>query len=436
MRLAQACLLAVTTGVLLAQTPSSPAGLYQRARDRVIEGIGRLPRYTCVQTITRHVYRNAPVKKSPDCEHLLQGGQLHKPALVSWDRLRIDVAIADQHEVFSWVGASRFEESDLSKLVGGGQTSMGDFGSLVLSVFENHPEMHFEGERKINGRRLLEFSYQTSQKVSHYEVRVGFERITTAYSGSVFLDADSGDLVRVTALSAVLPEQTGYCQVGKQLEYTHLRISSGNALIPSEAISTAIDRDEMEMSSASAYSECREYVGESVLRFDDPSGGSEPDSASPTSGSASAEVPREIPPGRPFDCRILSTIDSDTSAAGDPIEAVLRTPIADPGGRVLAPAGTRIHGRLIGFTEHPAASGQKESYEVQVQLRSLELNGKRVPIAANVANETTPARGAPIRLNLHPQSGSFIFYEKKLHVANIEAKWITARPATEPALTP
>lgn len=434
MRLAFACPLALMAVIALAQTQPNPGDLYQSSRERVLQEIDRLPRYTCVQTITRHTYRNPLAKKSMDCEHILRNQQSQHLALVDWDRLRVDVAIVGQQEVYSWVGASRFEETDLSKMVDSGQTTMGDFGSLVLSIFRDHPTMHFDGERKMNGRPLLAFSYQTSENESHYLLRIGFAKFITAYSGSVFVDAGTGDLVRVTALSAVLPEQTGYCQVGKQLDYARLRIGGADTLIPSEATSTAVDRDDDEMSSSSTYSSCREYVGESVLRFDD-AVATDPNSVASIPAAASA-APREIPPGLPFECRIVSTIDSDTAAAGDPIEAVLRTPITDPSGKVWAPTGTRIRGRLMGFSQHPSSLNRREAYEVQVQLRSLELAGGLVPFAADVTNSTVSSRGVPIRLNLHPDAGMFIFYDKKLHIANFDSKWVTAARPAEPKPAP
>jgi hypothetical protein len=434
MRVAAACLLAIIPGALGIQGQQTPADLYQRTREHVKEQIQRLPRYTCVQTITRHVYRN-PSSKTSNCERILRNRDGMKPMTVQWDRLRVDVAIADKQEVYSWVGASRFEETDLSKLVGGGQTTMGDFGSLVLSVFENHPGMHFAGERKEGTRRLLEFTYDTPEKLSRYEVRVSFEKFVTAYSGSVFLDAETGDLVRVTASSAVLPPQTGYCQVTKQLNYTRLRVGAVDALIPSQASSTAIDMDQVEMSSTSDYSACREYVGESVLRFDDLPA---TDSTDGPAASVSTAAPSEIPPGLPFECRIVSTIDSDTAAGGDPIQGVLRTPIANASGKVIAPAGTLVHGRLINFIQHPSTVGHKESYEVVVQLRSLDFNGQRVPFAANVVNATPDSRGqhGPIRLSLRKGAGTFIFYDKKLHAANVDAKWVTVPRITEATIPP
>ena len=189
MRLVACALLAMAT-LAQAQPTASPEDLYQRARQRVIDDIKRLPNFTCVQTITRRVYGPAAHKRPPKCADILRDRETpnHRVPLVTWDRLRLDVAIADKHEVYSWVGASRFDESDIRQLVGGGQTVMGDFGSLLLSIFDDHTTMRFLGERKVRERRLFEYSYETSVQSSDYRVRVGPEQFNTAYEGSVFLD--------------------------------------------------------------------------------------------------------------------------------------------------------------------------------------------------------------------------------------------------------
>ncbi len=430
MRLSAACAFALMAAPLAAQTGSNPDELYIRVRQRVIDNIARLPNYTCVQTITRSVYGTASPSKHPSkCDEIVRNREAHTPPLIDWDRLRVDVAIADKHEVYAWVGAARFEEGDLSKLVGGGQTTMGDFGSLVLSIFSTHTAVHLEGERKIGAHRLLEYSYDTPLESSQYRVRVGPEQFLTAYHGSIFLDPEIADVARVTARSAVLPEQTGYCQVSKELEYAQLRAGGAAVMIPRETTTRAINREGIEMVSVSDYSSCREYVGESVLRFDDPSAGAQPGDVDASAKNVSAAgPPPSIPPNLEFECRITTTIDSDTAAAGDRIEAVLRSPLKDSSGKVVAPAGTRLHGRLMTFARHPGSAGRKESYEIGVQLRSIDLDATRVPFAAALVNGIQN-KGASVRLTLHPGIGSFIFYDKRVHLANLDSKWITTAPA-------
>ena len=424
-----ACAFVLLVQVVLAQPRESPEDLYQRVRRRVIDDVSRLPNFTCVQTITRRTYGTAPKKRPPRCEQILRDRNIEKRnlPLLLWDRLRLDVAIADKHEVYSWVGAAKFEENDLRQLVGGGQTVTGDFASLLLSVFEDHPEMRFEREQRIGGRRLFEYSYETPEESSHYQLQVSFLKFTIAYQGSVFLDPKTNDVVRMTARSAPLLEQTGYCEVTRELDYSRLPMGTGYALIPQRTSSRAIDRDGLVIAYASDYSSCREYVGESALRFDDPEK-SEPPVASGTTSTVSnnaSATNSPLPPGLAFVCTITTPIDSDTAATGDPLEAVLRTSLSDATGKVLVPAGALIHGRVMAFIKHPASAISKESYEIGVQLRSIELGGKRVPLAATMVDESRNKAGS-MRLNAHTNVGTFIFYEKKVHLTSLDSKWITA----------
>ena len=430
MRLVACALLAMAT-LAQAQPTASPEDLYQRARQRVIDDIKRLPNFTCVQTITRRVYGPAAHKRPPKCADILRDRETpnHRLPLVTWDRLRLDVAIADKHEVYSWVGASRFDESDIRQLVGGGQTVMGDFGSLLLSIFDDHTTMRFLGERKVRERRLFEYSYETSVQSSDYRVRVGPEQFNTAYEGSVFLDPNTADAVRVTARSAELPELTGYCQATRELDYSRLRIGAGDAIIPREASSWAVGRDGVAMVSSSDYSACREYIGESSLRFDETASSSRPVSSGAT---GEATIPPAIPPGLPFACTIVTPIDSDSAATGDPLEAVLRSSLTDASGKLLATAGARLHGRLMAFIGHPASTASRASYQIGVQFRSIELDGKRVPLAATLVNAPQSKKVSTLP---KPRStvGTFVFYEKKLHLTSLDSKWVTATPTTVPA---
>jgi hypothetical protein len=179
------------------------------------------------------------------------------------------------------------------------------------------------------------------------------------------------------------------------------------------------------MDYVSSYAGCREYRGESVLRFDDPEI-DQPSAASgnlPTLGALTS-----IPSGRPFECRITTPIASGTAAAGDRIDATLRTPITDAGGKVLASPGARIHGRLMNFAEYQRSGAQRQRYEIGVQLRSIELGGAQVPFAATLVT-VTDKKGALTRFTPHlPGAPTFVFYEKELHLTSLDSKWVTAAP--------
>jgi hypothetical protein len=84
---------------------------------------------------------------------------------------------------------------------------------------------------------------------------------------------------------------------------------------------------------------------------------------------------------------------------------------------------------MMAFKKHPASAIGKESYEIGMQLRSIDLGGQRVPLAATLVDESRSKR-ASIRLDVHPKTGTLIFYEKKVHLNSLDTKWLTAISAT------
>src|SRR5579863_586183 len=89
--------------------------LFQQARAKVLDNARRMPRYTCVETISRTQYE--PVPSSPSSCATRRVGKPRGNLMVR-DRLRLDVAVVDDGEIFSWAGAGKFETRDVGKLVG------------------------------------------------------------------------------------------------------------------------------------------------------------------------------------------------------------------------------------------------------------------------------------------------------------------------------
>src|SRR5436305_9908082 len=95
-----------------ASTADSPAQiLFNQVRENVRSALERVPRYTCVQTITRTRHRPQFGSHPNNCAGLLSArAQLTSSGLLVWhDRLRLDVAVGDKAEMFSWAGARQFE---------------------------------------------------------------------------------------------------------------------------------------------------------------------------------------------------------------------------------------------------------------------------------------------------------------------------------------
>ena len=411
------------------QLPPDPATTLQATQDRLLGDLARLPRYTCVQTITRRYYRPQFQVQQPPCASLIAVHEKRTREMPAqgWDRLRLEVGFADGQNIYSWVGAPSFEKG-IEKLAGRGPLWSGDFGPTLESIFRR-AEVNFQKEEVVNGRRLLEYSYNMPIERSGYQVKASEGWVTTAYSGTFLLDPNTADIVTVTVRTAELPEGNPACQAISEVDYARTPIHDLMVLIPSETRLRTINREGSETFNRTTYANCREYASTSRMLFSDPQSRTGTSVAQPQ-----RPPPGPIPAGVHFDCRMVTPIDSDTASAGDPLEAVLRSPIRDKKNSVLIPAGTRLHGRLLEI-------GQRSEwgihFQIIVQFEDIEVNGRTVPFRA-VPKLSQWARGSWMQSRLDAmavspedpsaEAGTFIFYRDHLRLQRFDWQWITLSP--------
>jgi hypothetical protein len=398
----------------------------QQTRERLLEDLARLPHYTCVQSITRKYFAAPSRKRESQCTDLIAAhdARTHEMTLEAWDRLRLDVAIAERGNVFSWVGAPRFEEGALEKLAGHGPLGSGDFGVFLGEIFQRGivSSRGDEPDEPQEGRRLLKFSYEVPIGRSKYQIHMNTGWVLTGYSGTFRLDAGKTDLDRLAVRTAELPPGGPICQATSEVEYGRTLIHDRMILIPRETRLRTINSDGGETLSVTTYSSCREYASKSRMLLEAP-----PSSA--VTGVKAPPVPLgSLPEGLHFETRITTPIDSDTASAGDPIEAVLRSPMRDKEHAVVAPAGSRLHGRLvrIQYQANPA-----EHFQIGVQLESIEIAGRSIPLKAARYAITHP--GAIIYYDMARTSraegnagvGIFVFLGPRLRLKQFDSEWIT-----------
>ena len=92
-----------------------PKLLIARARDRVLATVDRLPNYMCTQTIDRAQYAPIKIIQTSSCaERMGWRKRGLQQSLTTSDRLRLDVGVAANREIYSWVGENRFRNRSLS----------------------------------------------------------------------------------------------------------------------------------------------------------------------------------------------------------------------------------------------------------------------------------------------------------------------------------
>jgi len=196
---------------------NDPAEVLKRVTAKVLAREAALPNYTCVETVTRDYYQYASATPPRSCAALIaqqKGSPTGLPVLLTTtDRLRLDVTITKRGEIYSWVGASKFEDGSIDKVVKQGPVGTGSFGALLAVIFKQDSKtFRFSKYSLEQGRSLMEYSFEVSQEDSHYNVKAGNSWVNTAYSGTFQADPETDEVVRITMQTAELSPATDSCQ--------------------------------------------------------------------------------------------------------------------------------------------------------------------------------------------------------------------------------
>jgi hypothetical protein len=419
--------------VASARAQSTPGELLQQVSKKVLATVDRLPKYMCTQTIDRLQFEPAPGRPEPPCEP----GPHKQTRLTTSDRLRLDVAVSASHEMYSWVGESRFDDRDLFDLVHGGALSTGSFSSFLTIVFRtDNTAFSYQGPVSEAGRQLEEFEFRVPKEMSHYIYDGAGNRVTTGYYGTILVDPKTIDLVRLEVHTEGLPPETGSCQSSSTLDYTRLRLNDTDFLLPERAQLYILTDNGVEMKNATVYSSCHEFLGESTLRF-------EP-APEPGPAGAAKVAAAELPAGIPFQVEFTRSIDPASAAAGDKIAARLTDPIRDANRQILVPRGAAVTARILQIRRY---YGQTPILRLVLKLETVEVAGAPRPLAAEPDTRVTPIANRPgtlgsrtLQPRLYPvmadnqdrRAAVFQFANARGNLvvaSSFESKWLTVAPA-------
>ena len=376
-----------------AASDEDPTDVLVRLRDQVLAHGRGIPNHTCVETIQRDHYEPNAGRAVKACDTLLARRkqtpyfmQLH---LDRTDRLRLDVSLSYEGEIYSWAGAGRFEEGDIVALVPDGAIGTGPFASLLLGVFEaRSPRFVFEGDATREGRRLMEYSFSVPQEESHYRINAHNGWVIAGYTGTLLVDPLTAELVRMDVRTEELPQETNLCEVDTTMEYGMVALGGGGYLLPTATHQRFIGHDGAEAENNITFASCREFKGEAKLTFEQrqPANGSAPSRA-----AATIALPARVP----LTVELTTTIRGDQAAAGDRIEGRLLKAIRDAGQKAtLAPEGALVVGRLMRVETRMSPV---QDLTIALRWETLEVNGIKIPLSLVpnrlIGNPKTERRG-------------------------------------------
>jgi hypothetical protein len=442
-----------------------PRQLLLRVRERVMDTERHLPRFACTETVDRTRYEpfsaSAGVRPTRSCDDTLarsrRDGRGQVPS--SADRLRLDVAVnfdgpRMENEMYSWAGENRFSDRDLFELVHDGAMSTGSFASLLASIFGNDAaRFSYAGDTSAKAGSLAEFTFQVARERSQYLYVYGDHlqnQLRVAFDGSIFADPGSSDLVRLRVRTEQLPAETGICELTRDVDYGRVRLNGSEFLLPTEVRIVAIHTDGTVAENRVHYSGCREFRGDSTVRFETPG---ESEETLPPRNAPAARL--RLPPGIAFKVVFTGRIDPTQAAAGDPIQGKLKTAIRDASDKVLVAEGTVVTGRIMSirrfYKQRWLASKERSraaagpSLSVAIRLETIDLGG--VPHPLNAAFDSGTRRFVQqtgpfaVRVDigslddLHnpaevSDTGIFEFWENdpdQIVKSSLESNWITAQ---------
>jgi hypothetical protein len=337
---------------IAATAEPSPDNLIQQATERVLTSAARIPNYTCIESVLRDYYWPRVATLPRSCPVLMEQRRHPTPdlalRLAVTDLLRLDVTMTDRGEIFSWAGASRFNDAGLDQIVNG-PIGTGAFGAFLAVIFKQDVQKFtFEGSREVDGRTLIEYSFHVPPTRSSYKIHIpDGPWVRAGYRGSALVDSATANVVRLSVLADELPTATNLCQISTNLALEMIKIGDGEFLLPARAQEryVVVNGDETEISTS--FSRCREYKGESNISFTVTDAGS--------GGSLSAShAPARVPP-QSFTFELTAPIISSTAAAGDEFVGRLDTPVRDDRRRKLAQVGSLVKGHLLRIERHHLA---------------------------------------------------------------------------------
>ena len=388
-------ILAALWAIAAAQPSSSadPQAVLARVSAKLAVTETRIPNFTCVETVTRDYYQ--PATTLPRACSVLLEQRTHRPKdlvlrHLSTDRLRLDVTMVRAGELFSWVGASNFDDKGIEHLVRDGPMGTGAYGAYLRLVFlEDARKFMFERNVKSGGRNLMEYSFRVNPSDSHYRVKLDESWLFTAYSGTFQLDPKTEEVVRMNLHEDDLPEAAHYCTTLTSLNFRETEIANIKLVLADRAVQRYVYGDGEEIENTTTFANCREYLGESKISF---SQDSDPAQAG-TKKRGKPERLASVPAGLRFVLTLAAPIETGTAAAGDPIAGKLVEPLRDGTQKVLAQAGSLVEGHLLRVQ---SVRFPRAETIIVVKPETVEINGSKVPLSA-ARDSPTAGRGKSFR---------------------------------------
>lgn len=315
----------------------------QRFRANVGQQLSRVANYTCVESVERSYFVESFANRS-GCDT----PERRPTRLYMHDRLRLDVAVSEGQEIFSWHGGKSFSSKGIQDIVRSGPISSGSFVGYLRNIFFSPGvTIRFAAHMSSVNVDFYTFYYQVPRESSQYQISNSKKRWIVPYHGKFSGSGTNYELTSLQLIADEMPPESNICSVGSEVEYQLVNMAGKGSLIPKMYVLDIDSGDHVHTVSRSDYTQCREFRGESTLSFD-------------VNDNAAAQQQTPVvhdewlPTGTTLRIRLRTPVDDRTSFTGDPVEGTLVDPVKVKGSHITIPKDAVLYGvitQLEAYTE-------------------------------------------------------------------------------------
>jgi hypothetical protein len=233
------------------------AGAVERTRTVAANYTRRLPDFVCVQTIHRSYHLTLPKNWIPS------------------DTLTLKLRYSGQTEDRQLI--ARNGQPVARDEPAGGLENIGEFGGMLEGLFDRQTqaEFHWESWKTVRGRPGVVFSYRVAKEHSSYMLSIdpgGFvHRTVVGYHGTVEVDRESGEVLRLVYESEDVPENFPMQSASTAVDYDYVEVAGRRYLLPVRAeIETVADG--IRSRNISDFTDYRKFSADSTVTFGEPTG--------------------------------------------------------------------------------------------------------------------------------------------------------------------
>ncbi len=332
-----------------------------RIKQHISEEMARLPNYTCLQTMNR--FTGSPTQRE----------------MKQLDTVRLEVIYSDHKEWFGSPGARNLNVNNPAAFVGDGLIGFGQFAIGLHNVLGG-AHFDYHGKEVYAGRAAIRYDFQFPRQPGAFEVTVKGGSGSVGEKGSMWVDEESLDLIRMELNADNIPSYIPLAEQKTSVDYARMRIGDSEALMPQQSDVWLMTSDGLTDYNHLEFTHCRAYSAESVISFN-----VEPANAIPETKPEAAAPAADIT--LPADLRVtvrLTTPVSNKDAVGKLIEGKVVGDVVHKG-KIVVHDGALVGGRIRRLErDQGKISNRGSRFIVGLEFTDIEAGAGRAPFYADL----------------------------------------------------